>query len=105
MNTRTDDKEIWIGLANVRVDRSHNKITDADYAYVTVVGLARGESDFKQQIAQELSRLGFRLLKLEEAEKFKERVRNFEVENSIFKLTEELTSDERVKFSTFHTYS
>jgi len=45
------------------------------------------------------------LLRLQEAEKFSNRIQKFEVENSILKLAEELISgDIEVKFSTFHTY-
>jgi hypothetical protein len=103
MNTRVND--IWIGLAKVQVDKTHNSIKDANYAYVTVVGRAKGRSDFKRKIASELVVLKFNLLRLEEAEKFEDRIARHEVNESVRRLADELRGgNEDIKFSTFHTY-
>jgi len=105
MNTQAEYKEIWIGLANIKIDRALSSIEDADYAYVTAVGLAKGKGNFKQRVAEKLSSLNFKLLKLEQAERLSERIKKFKIEDSILQLAQDIiNSDEEVKFSTFHTY-
>ena len=103
MNTRVND--IWIGLAKAQVDKVRNSIKDANYAYVTVVGWAKGRNDFKKKIASELKVLNFNFLRLEEAEKFKDRIARHEVSESVRQLADELRGgSEDIKFSTFHTF-
>jgi altronate dehydratase len=105
MNTRVRHDEIWIATANIKIDQIRSSIKDANYGYVTVLGLAKGKIDFREKVAKALSLQHFMLLRLQEAEKFSNRIQKFEVENSILKLAEELISgDIEVKFSTFHTY-
>lgn len=105
MNIRVNHSEIWIALANIQIDKNLSSIKDASYAYVTVIGLTKSKIDFRKKVAEELLRLNFRLLKLEEVEKFKERVVRYKVEKSIYELVQELlNSDAEIKFSTFHTY-
>ncbi len=105
MNTQIKYEEIWIALANIEVDRIRSNIKNADYAYVTVLGLAKGKIDFRQRVAKALSLQYFRLLRLEEVERLINRIEKFEVESSILKLAEELLNDGTdVKFVTFHTY-
>lgn len=105
MNTRTEQKEIWIALANLSIDKINSGIRDADYAYVTVVGKAKGKMDLRRKVAKELSRMGFKLLRLEEVDKFERRLKEFKVEDDIIALAKDLNSNEEVKFSTFHTYN
>ena len=45
------------------------------------------------------------LLKLEEADKFDNRVKEFRVTDAIVALTKELKGSDEVKLSTFHTYN
>ena len=105
MNTPIKFDEIWIGLANVKIDRARSGIADADYAYVTVLGLAKDTSDFEEKVAQVLSLQYFKLLELEEMEKFTERIQKCKVERSILDLAKDLINgDTEVKLSTFHTY-
>jgi hypothetical protein len=105
MNIRTDHNEIWIALAKVKSVSSDNEIGISGYAYVTVVGLAKSKLGFRRGVAGELSRLNFKLLRLEDAEKFDDRVKKFKVDRIIHEIAGGLSGDERVKFSTFHTYS
>jgi len=105
MNIRNRHNEIWIALANISIDRDKSSIPDAEYAYVTVVGRAKGRLDFRKKVAKELSQLGFTLLRLEEADKFDNRVKEFGVTDAIVALTKELKGSDEVKFSTFHTYN
>jgi len=103
MNTRVND--IWIGLAKAQVDKTRNSIKDANYAYVTVVGRAKGRNDFKKKIASELAVLNFTLLRLEETEKFEDRIARHGINESVRQLADELRGgSEEIKFSTFHTY-
>lgn len=105
MNTRVEQAEIWIAMANVQVDKNNSSIKDAGYAYVNVLGLAKSKIDFRKNVANELSSLKLKLLRLENAERFKERVAKYKVEDSIHVLVKELLDgDAKIKFSTFHTY-
>jgi hypothetical protein len=104
MNTQTEQKDIWIALANLSIDRINSSISDANYAYVTVVGRAKDKIDFEKKVANELSRQGFKLLGLEEVDKFESRIKEFKVEDAVTALAKDLNSNEEVKFSIFHTY-
>jgi len=42
MNTRVRHDEIWIATANIKIDQIRSSIKDANYGYVTVLGLAKG---------------------------------------------------------------
>jgi hypothetical protein len=101
----TNQYDIWIGLANVQADKIRSSIKDANYAYVTVVGRAKGRNDFRNKVARELCALHFNLLRLEEPEKFEARLAHHEVNESVRCLAGELQDGgEDIKFSTFHTY-
>jgi hypothetical protein len=104
MNTQREEKAIWIALANVSIDRINSSIDSANYAYVTVVGIARQRMDFEEKIKIELDKLGFTLLDLEDVDRYDDRIRGFEVEEAITSLAKELSTNEDIKFSTFHTY-
>lgn len=101
----TNQYDIWIGLANVQVDKIRSSIKDANYAYVTVIGRAKGRGDFRNKIARELCALNLNFLGLEELEKFEARLAHHEVNESVRRLVDELQDGgEDIKFSTFHTY-
>jgi hypothetical protein len=105
MSIRNKHDEIWIALANIQIDQVRSSITDANYAYVTVLGLAKGESNFMQKVSEMLSLQHFKLLRLEEVERLSERIAKFELESSILALAEDIINGHaEVQFSTFHTY-
>ena len=106
MNIRVKQAQVWIAVGKIQIDRNVSSINNASYAYVTVVGLYKSRIDFRKKVAEELSRVNFKLLRLEGAERFIERVARYKVEESIHELVQEvLNSREEIKFSTFHTYN
>ena len=106
MNTKIKYDQIWIALANIKIDPIRGNIKDAHFAYVTVLALAKDKIDFREKVAKSLSLQHFKLLRFEEAERFSKRIEKFEVEDSILKLAEDLINGgAEVKFSTFHTYN
>jgi predicted nuclease of restriction endonuclease-like RecB superfamily len=104
MNIPTRHYEVWIALAKVKSITFDDKLGTSGCAYVNVVGLAKNRLSFRNTVAEELSKMNFKLLIFEDAEKLEERVKKFKVDDRILELTKGLSNEAQVKFSSFHTY-
>jgi len=95
----------WIGLVKVIVQKE-SKIFDGDNAaYTNAIGLAKTKTEFRNRVKTKLSSMDLKLLRLEDAEPFTERLKKFKVDNTIANIAKRLSPNNAIEFSTFHTYS
>jgi hypothetical protein len=69
-----------------------------------VVGYGDSESDFTINVFEELKRLNWNLIEIEEVEFYEERVKNYEVSEEIKKIATYINKKNLVGFSTFNLY-
>ena len=95
---------VWIGLAKVKITNNNN-ILNANNAYVNILGLANSKGNFKRKAKLACFEIELNLLRIEDVETLNNRVRKFKVDQEILKIANDLLkSNNRIKFSTFHTY-
>ena len=95
----------WIGLAKVIVENDSNILDGDKAAYTNVIGLAKTKAAFRNLVKNKLSIMDMKLVRLEGAVSFNERIRKSKVNNGIIKIAKRLSAINPIEFSTFHTYS
>lgn len=98
---------IWIGLAKVSAKNDVKSQLKANNAYVNVVGVAKSKLLFKKHVRDALERnWGISLKRIEDVELLNDRLKKYDVDESILSLANSLRNDihNNIKFSTFHTF-
>jgi hypothetical protein len=98
------DKALWIGAARVVQEIRNGTLGDADGAYVNVIALAAGKSDFRSQIKKALEELGLTLVKLTGAELLGERLKRHTIHRDLHVLAKEVKRTGSLKFDVFATF-
>jgi hypothetical protein len=93
----------WIGLALVKAKDS--KILGSVNAYVNVMTTATNKKEFIQKVRNALKGMNLQLKEIEDAEPLAMRVENYKIDKKILMLANNLfANEEKVEFSTFHSY-
>ena len=77
---------------------------DADGAYVNVIALACGKSDFRSQIKKALKELNLSLKRLTDAESLAERLTKHTIHEDLHLIAEDVRRTGSVRFDVFHTF-
>ena len=99
-------KEVWIGLANVTACEQPNDILDFGVrGYVNVLAMAGDEGEFRSLVeSAATNQFGLKVIEIGEAEKFRERVANYQISDEIRALSRTAQALNAVEFGTFHLY-
>ena len=104
MNRANSEKALWIGGARVVQPKRHGTLGDADGAYVNVIALAAGRSDFRLQIKNALEELNLTLVRLADAELLAERLEKHTMHKELHVLAKEVNRTGSIRFDVFHTF-
>ena len=104
MKRTPSDKALWIGVARVVQAKRNGTLGDADGAYVNVIALAAGKSDFRSQIKKALEELELTLVKLTGAELLAERLKQHTIHKDLHVLAKEVKRTGSLRFDVFATF-
>jgi hypothetical protein len=104
LNKTHSNKELWIGGARVMQPKRNGILGDADGAYVNVIALASGKSDFRSQVKRSLEELGLILKRLKDAELLAERLKKHTLHKGLHVLAEEVRCTGSIRFDVFCTF-
>jgi hypothetical protein len=74
------------------------------WAYTNIIGLAKSKAAFRNQAKRKLHSMDLKLVRLEGAEPFIDRINNYEVDKEIIIIARRLSPTNTIDFATFHTY-
>jgi hypothetical protein len=99
------ERQIWIGLVKVSSLKENEVLNGAKKAFGTVIGFSTTKLKFRAAIAVELSELGMKLERLENAETLIQREKKFVLQEQLYKLINQTVEKKKqIGFLTFHTY-
>ena len=104
LSKTSSDKQLWIGGARVMQPKRNGALGDADGAYVNVIALAAGKSDFRSQIKKALGELNLTLVRLADAELLAERLKKHTIHKDLHALAKEVRRTGSIRFDVFHTF-
>ena len=108
MKTSTSNlatNQIFIGLAHVVTNKAAaGVLKGAKGAYVNILCLVLNEAEFIVEVSRVLMSMGLNLVDVEDIEKISERIKKYEIEDSLLSLADQLSEGKKVMFGRFHTY-
>ncbi len=101
---KRSSKDVWIGGARVAQSKRGGVLGAADGAYVNVIALAAGKTDFRQQVKEALMELDLTLIRLADAELLTERLRKHTIYEDLHVLAAEVKRTGVIRFDVFHAF-
>lgn len=98
------EKNLWIGLAQVKQSKRNGALGNADQAYVNVLTLALNKADFIAQLQEELSKLNLIFIKLKDAETMQNRLSKHSLHEDLHDLAEDVVRTGALRFDVFCTF-
>ena len=100
----TSKDKLWIGLAKVEQNKRNGVLGDADRAYTNAIAKASSRLSFRTKVAADLTQLGLKLIRLEDAETLNDRLSKFSIDPELIKVAQEAEVTGGVRFGTFHAF-
>jgi hypothetical protein len=106
LNSQTREKELWIGMVEVRPLNGSRTLGDAKGAFVNVVTWASGVEDYRRNADLVLGELGLFVVEIENPEPVSIRRTKAEIEEVIEEMiTRAQDNPNAIIYGTFHTWN
>ena len=98
-------KNIWIGLADVLPRPGSDALQSGGAgAHVQVLARAKNAEVFQDVVKEGLGVMGFDVITFEDVELFSDRIRSYEVDETVLEAARQVDSGQSMAFGTFYTY-
>jgi hypothetical protein len=100
-----EQKQIWIGMVEVRPSVDSRVISEASGAFVNVLTWAIDSEEFRQKAGELMDDLRLQIVAIEKAEPLANRGAETQLEEEIARIASEVRyNPSAIRYSTFHTW-
>ena len=97
-------REVWIGLVNLIPGGGNKDLEGAKGAYVNILAFAENEEDYRNLVKFAAYEHNYSIRKIKDVESFATRIKNYEIDEALLKLSKKVQETGKTHFGEFFVY-